>query len=108
MSAHGSKSPGVVQSRLQPELLSLCFADVHNHTPHVPQQFCPSRLWAPQFRPWLACQPTVLPAVPSPVPQAAGDAELRSQPVSQCCLWASSGNLKPLSLGEKNKYFDLT
>ena len=71
---------GVVQSQLQPGLLSLCFVDVRNHTPHVPQQFCPSRLQAPQFRLWLTCQPTVLSAVPSPVPQAAGDAELHQTP----------------------------
>lgn len=98
---HGSKCPGL-------RAAGICYATVlcrhllcHST---CTQQLCLSWLWLP-------CQAVAsVPAYPAAhcsqsVPQAV-DEPLHSQPVPQCCIWAPSRNLKPLSLGENNKYFN--
>lgn len=104
MCVHGSRCPGGAPG-LRAAVPVLCRHLLCYST--CTQQLCLPWLWLP-CSDCGSC--ASLPCCPlSQVHSKTGGGApelLHSQPVPQCCIWAPSRSLKPLSLGENNKYFN--
>lgn len=104
MCVHGSRCPGSAPG-LRAAVPVLCRHLLCYST--CTQQLCLPWLWLPCSDCGSCASLPCCPLSQVHSKTVGGAPELlHSQPLPQCCIWAPSRSLKPLSLGENNKYFN--